>query len=131
MAAQHTWHQLERQDIGDVTVLRFGTRRLQTEEQVRPLFQQLCRLVDDLGRSRLVLDLGGVEFIDSSAIGKLVMLNRKARLANGGLALCCLEPDVARILATMHLDDLFQVWANADEAIQSLAGPPVPGEKGS
>jgi anti-sigma B factor antagonist len=120
MPATHGGHWLEREDRGDVTVVRLKLPRL-GDDDAQAIFKQVYSLVDDMGRNKLVLDLGPVEYLPSVALGKLVMLNRKAQAANGRLALCQLSPDVRDILDVTHLSQLFQLYATEGEAVQSFA----------
>ena len=50
----------------------------------------------------------------------MVMLNRKAQAGNGRLALCQLSPPVKEILETTHLDELLNIYATEQEAVQSF-----------
>ena len=123
MSTQPGHHWLEREDQGGVTVVRFLLHRLRGEEACKEVFGLLYGLVDEVGRSRLVLNLAQVESLDSSAIGKLVLLNHKAQAAGGRLALCCLSPAVYQSLATMHLTGTFAVYPEEREAVQSFPLP--------
>jgi anti-sigma B factor antagonist len=120
MATQHGHHWLERRDEGEVTVVRFLIPRLQVEEDIHDLFKQIYHLADDVGRRRLVLHLGRVEYVNSATIGKLVMLNKKVEAAKGRLALCHLTPDMRGLLEKMHLQDLFQIYEDEQQALQSF-----------
>ncbi len=124
MSTQPGHHWLDREDLDGVTIVRYRMRRLFGEENCREVFALLYGLVDEVGRSRLVLNLAQVESLDSSAIGKLVLLNHKAQAAGGRLALCCLGPAVYQTLATMHLTGTFAVYPEEREAVQSF---PLPG----
>ena len=82
---------LEREDFGDMTVLRVKVPLLRADETTEALFEQTFSLVDGAGRSRLVLNLDGVAFMASAAIGKLILLMRKTASAGGKLTLCKLS----------------------------------------
>jgi anti-sigma B factor antagonist len=114
-------HWLEREDSDGVTVVRFVLRRLHGEDACREVFGLLYGLVDEAGRSRVVLDMGRVEYVDSSAIGKLVLLNHKAQAAGGRLALCRLSPTVFQVLVTMHLTETFAIYTEEGEAVRSFS----------
>src|SRR5688572_15630595 len=101
-------HWLEREDFDKATVVRLKTPKLLDEDTLRAVFDPIYTIVG-IGRARLVLNLAAVEYLPSMALGKLVMLNRKAEAANGRLALCCLTPIVAETLASTHLDSLFNI----------------------
>ena len=126
MSTQHGQHWLDREDVGGVTVVRFRVPHLRAEETSRAVFGLLYGLVDEAGRRHLVLDLGGVASLDSMAVGKLVMLNRKAQAAGGRLALCGLTPGVDGTLDTMRLKDVFDVYPDRREALASFAPPAAP-----
>ncbi len=80
--------------------------------------------VNDLLRagrqSKLLIDMQDVSFIDSMSIGALVTL-RKAVLDNGGrMALCGLHPFVAKILAVVTVNVIFDVFENEQDALKGL-----------
>jgi anti-sigma B factor antagonist len=120
MPSTHGGHWLERDDRGDVTVVRLKLLRL-GDDDAQAVFKQVYSLVDDMGRSKLVLSLGPVEYLPSMALGKLVMLNRKAQAAGGRLALCQLTAGAREILDATHLSQLFHLYGTEQEAVQSFA----------
>jgi anti-sigma B factor antagonist len=116
MTAAHGGHWLEREDVGDVTVVRLKLAR-PTDEDVNTFFKQIYVLIDDMGRRNLVLDMHAVEYVTSMALGKLIMLNRKAQAAGGRLVLCSLTPAAEEIMKLTRLRDLFTVCPNEPEAL--------------
>ena len=60
---------------------RLKTPKLLDDDVARAVFDPLAVLVGEMGRSKLVLNLAPVEYLPSLALGKLVMLNRKAEAA--------------------------------------------------
>jgi anti-sigma B factor antagonist len=121
-------HWLQREDAGSVTVARVVPARLQGEELCRDVFGLLCALVDEAGRTRVVLDLTGVASMDSHAVGGLVLLNRKARAAGGRLAVCCPSQTVAECFERMRLAKVLEVFASREEALSSFPADPLPDE---
>lgn len=69
---------------------------------------------------RLVLEMGRVGFVDSSAIGALVGVMRDARAAGGDLKLANPGRDVRTILELTRLNRVFGIHASADEAAGSF-----------
>ena len=120
MPSKHgTTHWLEREDFGDVTVVRLKPPKDLDDDTIREVFTPIYSLVSDMGRSNLVLNLAPVEYLPSMALGKLVMLNRKVQAAQGSLALCQLSPTVAEILESTRLNELFHLYATEQEALSS------------
>jgi len=126
MPETHGGHWLEREDVGDVTVVRLKLARPH-DDDAQALFRQIYSLVDDMGRRNVVLSLGPVEYLPSMALGKLVMLNRKTQVARGRLALCRLSPGVSEIMQVTHLEEIFLIYATEEEAVNSFE-PPGSGE---
>jgi anti-sigma B factor antagonist len=116
----HGSHWLEREDFGDVTVVRLLLPKVQ-DDDAQVLFKQIYTLVDGMGRAHLVLNLRAVQFLTSMSLGKLVMLNRKTQAANGRLALCQLSPSVNDIMEVTRMTQLFDVFATEQDAVQSFA----------
>jgi anti-sigma B factor antagonist len=114
-------HWLEREDIGDVTVVRVQVPKLLDDSTTRGLFDQMYTLVGVDGRSKLVLNLSAVQSLASMALGKMIMLNRKAQAAAGRLALCCLSPGTVEVMESTHLMEVFTIYAGEPEALQSFA----------
>ena len=86
------------------------------------------------GSGSVLLDLGGVDFIDSAGIGLLVTAHRRALSANGALALAAVTPTVARVLELTRTDRVLRVLPTVDEGVQALrgaaAGQPSEGDAG-
>ena len=72
------------------------------------------------GRERAVIvDLAGLEFIDSSGLAALVLARKQARYAEGELLLAAPQQQVLRVLTATRLVDVFSVHASVDEAAGS------------
>jgi anti-sigma B factor antagonist len=85
------------------------------------------RLVDalrdepPLGAS-VVLDMAGVDFCDSSALGAMISLYKAAAKAGGQLYLTGVGPQVASAIAVTSLDQLFLVRADVAQVLAEI-GP--------
>jgi anti-sigma B factor antagonist len=65
----------------------------------------------------IIIDLAGLEFIDSSGVAALVRGRRQARDAGGELLLAAPQQQVLRILTLTRLIDVFPVHATVAEAV--------------
>ncbi|MBW9119990.1 STAS domain-containing protein [Microbacterium trichothecenolyticum] len=68
---------------------------------------RLKKAVDDLvggGSTRIVVDLSGTEFVDSSGLGALIGGLKSARLAGGDLRIAAATEPVRRVLKLTNLD---------------------------
>ncbi len=93
---------------GDVTVVKLTTPRLE-DGNAEPIGRQLADLVDLLGRNKLHLDLGEVEFLSSVGLAKLVALHKKVRAVGGELRLDNVRPEVYQVFAATHLTKLLDI----------------------
>jgi anti-anti-sigma factor len=121
MSSKHGSHWLEREDFGGVTVVRLKTPKNLDEDILRAVFDPIQSLVGEVGRNQLVLNLAAVEHLPSSAVGKLVMLNRQVQAAGGRLALCHLNAAVVQTLDNAHLTELFTLCVTEQDALQSFS----------
>jgi len=68
-------------------------------------------LLDAVGQTQLQLDLSGVTYIDSSALGMLLVLREKAETRSMTVALVKPSPCVIAILKVVQFGKLFQILA--------------------
>lgn len=66
--------------------------------------------------TRVVFDLEGVRFIDSSGIGALLSCMRQMRQRQGEVRLCHLSATVIALFELMRLDRVFTLCASCEEA---------------
>ena len=69
---------------------------------------------------RLVIDLSGVEFMDSTGLAALICLLK--RLGSGAeIVLCGLSRDVSNFLWLTHMDRVFVVVSDLDTAVAGMS----------
>jgi anti-sigma B factor antagonist len=82
-----------------------------------------CRkaMVDliDAGYVDLVVDLDRLDFLDSSGLGVLVGVLRKARSHGGSVRLVCVRPNMLRLFRTTGLGKVFDIYP-ARGAVQQV-----------
>jgi len=69
---------------------------------------------------KVIIDLKGVEYIDSSGLGCFLSVMRAARSNYGVLKLANPEPGVKNIFEMLHLHTVFQIFENVDSCIKSF-----------
>lgn len=89
----------------------FGEESAELRDAVKKLLAQT---------NKLVLNLGGVTYIDSGGLGTLVALYTTAHNAGGTIKLSNLTQRVGDLLQVTKLLTIFEVYDTEEEAIQSL-----------
>lgn len=71
--------------------------------------------------TKLILDLEGIKFIDSSAFGTLVALVKLCRTNNSSIKLCNTSKDVNELFSVMQLDSIFDVYPTIESCKKSFS----------
>jgi anti-sigma B factor antagonist len=82
-----------------------------------PEFSERLNAAIAQGRTGVVLDLTGVEFIDSTGLSVLLNGLRRVTRVRGTLVLACANPTVLRLFEITKLDSTFEIVADCDEAV--------------
>jgi anti-anti-sigma factor len=109
---------VEVEECGPATVVRVMRTSLLDEGEVRALAGCLAGVLDLAGGRPLVLDLGRVENLGSSAVGALVALHRRAQAAGARLTLCGLAGQPARVVENLRLARFLRLCGDRDEAVR-------------
>jgi anti-sigma B factor antagonist len=100
-------------EVGTACVVRLGGELdLYNAEPVRSALEAACAKVPE----RIVIDLGKVDFIDSTALGILIETRTKLN-KRGGLLLAAPGLETQRALQISGLDRLFTVHDTVEEAL--------------
>jgi anti-sigma B factor antagonist len=86
-----------------------------------PGFSRRLSAAIDHGSSALVLDLSGVEFIDSTGLSVLLNGLRRVTQLQGRLALVCANPTVLRLFHVTSLDETFDIFPGRAAACAHVA----------
>jgi len=111
---------LEVEDIGDIAVVNFVDKKILDEQNIQLIGDDLFRLVDELGRRKLLLNFGNVEFMSSAALGKLITLHRKVQAVQGKLVLCNIAKDILEVFKITKLDRILTIVPDEQAGLQSF-----------
>ena len=95
-----------------VVVALAGDVDIHTAPQVAELFAGLLAE----GCTAVVVDLGDVNFLDSSALGILIAAQRDLAAAGGGLRLAAARPHVRKVFGITRLAEVIPVFDDVDTA---------------
>jgi anti-sigma B factor antagonist len=103
--------QAQREQDATVVTLN-GEIDLRTSPQLRNLFLSLL----EENPPRIILDLAGVSYVDSSGVGTIVELKRRAMPHESKVVLVGLQPRVRSLFEITRLDKFFTITDNVEEA---------------
>ncbi|MDG4820571.1 STAS domain-containing protein [Asanoa sp. WMMD1127] len=101
-----------------------GELDMDTTPQLRAELQRLV----DAGDREVVVDLGGVPFMDSSALGDIVLTFTALRDVGGRLSLAAVQRQVATVLKITSLDSVIDIYDTAEAAEADV--PPAESARG-
>jgi anti-sigma B factor antagonist len=93
------------------------------DAQVADQFKHKLRDVIEQGDIQIILDLGGVVFLDSSGLGALVASQRKIKEKKGELKLAGPQPEVRSVFDITRVSRLFHICKDVPEAVQAFQTP--------
>jgi anti-sigma B factor antagonist len=79
------------------------------------LREQLHALVAE-GNRRIIVDLDGVDFLDSTGLGVLVGALKRVRSNDGDLYLVCTQPRIRKVFEVTGLTKVFSLFDTVEDA---------------
>ena len=108
-------------DANGIKIVRFNDQQLFDERTVREVSEQIAiSLPSDGTPIRLVLDFSEVNLISSSALSKLILIQRRIDATRGKLRLCELSPILQQVFRTSNLDRLFAIDRDLRTSLEAL-----------
>lgn len=103
---------------GDLVVIRFPRGRVDGTA-VTALFEAASQVVSGRG-SKLLVDLTGVNHINSGGVGIMVTLQRRAMTQNSTLHLAIPSEKVRETFEVMHLQRVLKIFNDYDSALAAF-----------
>jgi anti-sigma B factor antagonist len=101
-----------------VDIISFNVNRIDAliTDEVR---ERITR-VFDITNSKVIIDLKGVEYIDSSGFGCFLAAMRTARNNFGVLKFANPAPQIMELFRTLNLHTVFQIYDDIDVCFRTL-----------
>ena len=108
-------------DDNGIKIVRFNDQQLFDERTVREVAEQISvSLPSDGTPIRLVIDFSEVNLISSSALSKLILIQRRVDATRGKLRLCELSTILQQVFRTSNLDRLFAIDRDQRTSLEAL-----------
>jgi anti-sigma B factor antagonist len=109
---------LKSRSSGNVTVLELSGR---FDAHGAPRVSEWLAKTSATPQPQVVLNLAGVNFVDSTALATMVQGMKHCRQRDGDLHLCCLQQSVRIIFELTRLDKALNIFPDEDDAIRSFS----------
>lgn len=110
---------LKRKQLDDIIILNFENVKrfnITLAEQVK---SEINELITN-GNSKIVFDLTGVSFIDSSGFGAMVSVYNFAKENNAFFKICCISKEAMELVVVTKLDKVFEIYNTVDDCTNSF-----------
>jgi anti-sigma B factor antagonist len=114
-----TGMQIEERAAGGVTVLAVSGEITLNSGGGQALKEKVAALLQE-GRRQLVLELGGVTYVDSAGLGQLVQVQLTTTGEGGTVKLANTGPRLRQLLAVAKLSGLFDAHEKESAAVASF-----------
>jgi anti-sigma B factor antagonist len=111
--------QIEDRIVGDVVIVKVSGD-ITLKKGVNGLLLGTVQSLMHQGRRKVLFDLAGVAYVDSSGLGELIRANSAAKNSGGSLRLCRLPKRLDHLLTLTSLTSIFQKFESEAEALSSF-----------
>ena len=112
--------QIERRCVGDVTVLDL-TGRLIFGDETQMLGHEI-RELSEADQKKVLLNMAGLDFIDSCGIGEVISSFTSLKKTGGVLKLCNAMERVDEVLGLVKLPQIIELHPSEEAALHSYEG---------
>jgi anti-sigma B factor antagonist len=84
-----------------------------------PVKEQLNNLFNK-PNTKLVLNLSGISFIDSSGFGVFLSVMKTANINYGQFKICNINAEVMELFKLLQLHNVFEIYSNLDDCLRSF-----------
>lgn len=111
---------LKTEKINNIIVVRFDQVDRFNALITEPVKEDLKSFFNS-PHTRMILNLEGVRYIDSSGFGVFLSILKTASSTEGKLRLCCIHPEVMELFKLLQLHNVFEIYDDLDSCIKSFA----------
>lgn len=102
-------------------VVNFTDAKILDEARIQQIGAELMEMATAASQNkRMLLNFAGVQFMSSAMIGKLVLLNKKAKADTINLKFCNISPNVLEVFKITRLNKVFDIQPDEEKALKSF-----------
>ncbi len=104
--------------INDVMVISFGNDNKLNVTVTQKIKAEVIKAITP--NSKVVLNLSGISYIDSTGFGMLLSILRHCKNSNSVLKLCSISPEVMELIKLLQLQTVFDIKESVDDCMKSF-----------
>lgn len=106
------------EQIGDVVVISFSNDNKLNVTVTQRIKTEIIKIISP--NSKIILNLSGINYIDSTGFGMLLSVLRHCKNNNSTLKLCNITPEVMELIRLLQLQVVFDIRGGVDDCIKSF-----------
>ena len=110
---------LKHESNNEIEILRFDNVSKLNILIAQSLKEEVAQYLTK-ANTKLVLNLEGVEYVDSSGFGALLSILRNAKNNDSQFKICNISPEVMELVKLLQLHNVFDICDNVDQCIESF-----------
>ena len=110
---------LKTERINNVIIVRFDNIDRFNALITEPVKEDMKSLFNKPD-TKLILNLEGIRFIDSSGFGVFLSILKTANNNHGQFKLCNIEPEVMELFRLLQLHNVFEIHNNLEDCVKSF-----------
>jgi len=109
---------LKVEKIGDIMVVTFNQENKINVTISQKIKIEITKLITP--HSKLVINLEGINYIDSTGFGMLLSILRTCKNNQSLLKICNISPEVMELVKLLQLQTVFDIRADLNECLKSF-----------
>lgn len=109
--------EIKTRSANDITILELAGR---FDNYSTPPVAERLEIIAKQPPARVIVNLSGVTFVDSTGLATLVQGMKRCRQQQGDLFLCGLQRSVFMIFELTRLDKAFHIFVDEEHALQAF-----------
>jgi anti-sigma B factor antagonist len=106
------------EERGGAFIVRFKESDILDQINIQEIGEEMYSIVESTPNVRLIVDFQGVEYLSSTALGKLITLKKKVEAAKGKLRLAAIKPEIMEVFKITRLDTIFDIKKDVTQALE-------------
>ncbi|MDR1866517.1 MAG: STAS domain-containing protein [Bacteroidales bacterium] len=104
-------------EVFEVTFDEMQQLNIFVSDSVKP---PILKLFEEQQGAKVLINMKGVHFLDSSGFATLLSISKEAEKSNGKLVFCNISASALHLFEVLHLHLSFHIVAEREEALQWL-----------